>query len=979
MPPDLPPPGSGLSGPGPSAPAEGGVTIPGYQPVEMLGSAPSFGVWVRAVQVRMDRHVLLKVLGPGLPVAHEYFAREIATVVRFDGDGALRAIDEGTVRGYRYLVVDEAEGIPLTVASVGGEEGWGALTLVAVDLWSRVLAEGLLLLPIPNAAWRRLPAGEFVVADLGWLVPIGSPIPQHSSLPKEIPGNPARPKDAVQTFELAGRAMAATNGGAVPPPWRRAQAALTEVPDDATVEAVIAAFSRAREALAPKKRSHAVHWAIGAILIAVLAVWGTVSFLAEPEGTTPSGRGSGGSGGTVGMNGDPGGGVSIDPVPAPVGPAEIARRQAEERGWVALEGALPGAADETENREFWVLLAEPVRRALAVVETDHPGTRAAATAHHELECDDLVRTLALDEEWTQLRGGFEVELAAGRIAAAESLLEPFRSRFLAEGGQRLLPEVDPAVENLRERLWTRAKKNRRTLDQVATISRMERRFRSGATELGRALHGLFAEDQLWAERERTALLETATRYEAVLRTVDAAVTLAHERARAGDWSAAVSALGSQPGEGEFPELLGRRQDWSERVGRARGFAIEIAAALAEPVRNTTAHAYRLRDGERLRGRIVRVAETEFEVKLAGLRETRTLSLLELADEQRAEFVAEPVTAESQLLLRYLLGDADAITEAETIDPLPGWLVDARLRREREANADLGGWLAEGRNAHADGVAADARAAARSIVRAVPPQLWASERAELEEWCRAYWLGVGPLDAFPGATGEWSPDRNITLVFDFSMEGALDPWVPTGAGRGRRRPVGRAMEVRGSVHLTGAGEADLFEGELEVRTEVVSRVPSAPNVNLVLFARGDGEIARGDLFALGFRPPTQLVARIEGDIPVFLPANICGPLEAAEVGDGSRLSLARVEPRVPKNEKVLLTLRSSALALRFAWEGQFDQVFPVPASRARLGTVEFRTYHSEILVGALEIRGRISTRWWERWAGERVEEDLTPSP
>jgi len=969
----------------PDAP-EGGVTIPGYQPVELLGSAPSFGAWVRAIQVRMDRRVLLKVLRPGLPVAHEYFAREIAAVVRSDGEGVLRAIDEGTVRGYRYLVVDEADGIALTAEGIGGEEGARALALAALGLWRRILDGGEILLPIPAAAWRRLPAGAFVVADLGWLVPLGVALPQHPGLPRELVGRPARASDAIRGFESAGRGIAAAYGVAAAAPWRRAAQALASIPEEADADEVSAALRAAATALEPKRRSRTIPLAIAAVLVAAAAVWGTIEFIGRPHlGPGPVAD----DGVPVPAPPSEPGEVGEAGAPPPVDPEAEERREAEERAWASLDALLPdpaepaprgageGAATEPAERE--PLPAEKVVL-LARLSEQHAGTRAAAIARHEVEGERLDRVIALEEEWRRVHDGFSAEIAAGRLSAAEAVLEPYRARFRAEGGDGLLPDLAGGLARLRRTLVTRAATVRSTLEASVAAARRDRRYRKTAIELGRALPGLIAVDQEWAKRERVDLLETAERYEAVMRATDEAVSLAHESAAAGDFAAASTALAATPGEEEFPELAARRAEWEERVGRAGRLLAAIIAQLGREERAERPHPYRLADGERVRGRVVGLAGTGFDLKLEGLVETRRLRFLDLADDQRAELAGAgvPTDAETRLLLRHLLGDPDAVAGAAMLSPPPPWLEDARLRRERLANADLGRWLSEGRTAHAEGRAEAAREAARAIARAIPPRLWESERAEIEEWCRAHWRAIGPAAAFPGATVSWGADRSIALDYDFSREEAISSWVPTAAGRGRRRLAAKAMEVVGSVRLLAAGETDLFEGSLDVSASLVPREKNAPNLNLVLFARSDGEVGRGDLFGLGFRPPEGRVARIDGDTPIFLPANVCGPLDAAERGDGSRLPLARVEPRVPAGERVEVRLRSAPESLGFAWLGRFDETYPAAPARERRGTVEFVTYFSPVLVGELRIRGTLAAEWWGRWIGERVEEDLGSS-
>lgn len=961
--------------PAPAVP-EGGVTIPGYQPVEMLGNSPSYGAWVRAIQVRMDRRVLLKVLRPGLPVAHEYFAREIASVVRFDGDGVLRAIDEGTVRGYRYLVVDEADGIPLSAEGLGGEEGGIALVRAALGLWRRVLDEDTLLLPVPATAWRRLPAGDFVVADLGWLVPLGSPVPQHPSLSREIVGRPARASDAIRTFEIAGRSLSALLGASLAGPLRRALATLTGIPEDAGRDAVAAALASAAEALAPKRAPRALIFGMAAAAIAVAAVWGTIAFLGSPQAEPET------SGDPHVATGDgtaetlPGG--ASEPAPAE-DPAAVMRREAELRAWAALDSILPDPpaelpADAPSLRE--PLPASRIAELSRFAE-EHPGTRAAEVALHELEADRSDRIIILEEEWRRVHDGFAQELAAGRLAAAEAILEPFRARFAAERGAELIPELEAALGELQRTLLARAAAVRGALDGEVAAARAARRYRKIAIDLGRALPGLISEDRAWAERVRGSLLEEADRYETMLRSVDEAIARAHERAGAGEFSGATGALVPLPGEEEFPELAGRRAEWAELIARAVRFAEAIAGELARPERADRVHPYKLAAGEKVRGRIVRLAPTGFDLKLEGLVETRAIRWIDLADDQRLELAGgeSPPTVETHLLLLHLLGEPGAVTRAAALAPPPPWLEDARLRTERLANADLGRWLAEGRAAQAEGRAAAARDAARAIAKGIPARLWESERAELEEWCRGHWRATGPAAAFPGATVSWGADRAIVLAYDFSREEAMAGWVPTAAGRGRRRLAGKAMEAVGSVRLTAAGDVDLFEETLAVTASLVPREKTAPNLNVVLFARSDGDVARGDLFALGFRPPESRVPRIEGESPVFLPANVCGPLEAAERGDGSQLALARVEPRVPAGEKVDIAVRSAPESLSFAWQGKFEETFPAAAGRVRRGTVEFVTYHSVVLVGSLEIRATLAAGWWGRWVGERVEEDL----
>ena len=368
------------SAPGsPGAPADGGVTIPGYQPVELLGGAPSYGAWVRAVQVRMDRHVLLKVLKPGLPRAHEYFSREIGAVVRLDGEGVLRAIDEGTVRGFRYLVVDEAEGIPLTPAAMGGDEGWVELTKTALDLWRRVLERDCVLLPLPAISWRRLPAGDFAAADLGWLVPFEQQIPQHPALPAEIIDKPATPHAAIAAFEATGALLAKALEVPYPAAWRRAVTALSAVPAEAQYEDLLRGFADAKAAVDPPKTPKTVLWAGLALVLVVGMVWGTVHVMTRPD-ETPETPGVGEN-----NNPDPDNGPE-EPETPPENPEIAKRRAAEEAAWEAIGAWVPDRPEESDEPlpDFAPLSAELVAGFQSVIEA-HPDTGASQLARTGLE------------------------------------------------------------------------------------------------------------------------------------------------------------------------------------------------------------------------------------------------------------------------------------------------------------------------------------------------------------------------------------------------------------------------------------------------------------------------------------------------------------------------------------------------------------------------------------------------------------------
>ncbi len=960
-----PPQGASVGG-GPTGADRGGVTIPGYQPVEFLGNAPSFGKWVKAVQVRMDRHVLLKVLKPGVPVAHEFFSREISTMVRLDGEGVLRAIDEGTVKGFRYLVLDEADGIQLSASSVGGEEGWCALTRTALELWRRVLERECVLLPIPAVSWRRLPAGDFSSADLGWLVPIGDKIPSHPWLAPNLSSRDSRPHDAIGCFDATGKELAKALEVPLPGSWRRASDALASVPEDAQFEDVLRAFIDAKEVVEPPKTQRTLVWAVAGLILVAGLVWGTVHVMtrgaASPKVVGVS---------DVDVPSDRGNGVeTIEP--PPVDPLLLEKQRLEELAWIALDELVPDRADEAELPTNTVLDNAQVAL-LSQLVIDHPGTRAAALAATELE---IHRIAAFDDITSQLWAttlGVEKTLAEGQIAEAEGLVVALRAHADESKAFGSFPELESPFERLSS---TVAAMGAQSLDQLSAriaAAIREREFRRGAIEVNRAVPGLLASDQVWAEEQRLGLLETAGRYERVKRAVERGIARAADLTAQADFNAAVREVAFVDGEAEFPELVSRRREWVGHFDRARATAHAIATELESKARESKRHAYVLVGDEKLQGRIQSVAPGRFTLRLDGLRKVREIHWLELAPEQWSQLAGENLAEEQRLLVETLLGSDVALERASKLDPVPAWTADARRRLERAANADLNRLLTAGRTALSAGNGTAARRAALAIAAEIPPELWSEERSELAEWCSVHWLEVGPGEAFPGASVSWKPDRSIEIDFDFSNPEATRAWVPARAGLGTVTHAKGSMVTKRSVWLAPGGHADLFEDQLRVSTTLATTEAPSPNLNVVLFAHLSTQGWAGDLFGLGFRPPTAL--RIEGAVPVFFPANVIGPLVAAELGKGDELQWAEPRPKITRGMRVDLELASLASSVELRWKDVLEKAFPAESSRRRLGTVEFRSYHAKILVGDTKIRGRISEQWWERWVEERVEEDL----
>ena len=146
--------------------------IPGFQPLHIRG-AGRLGIWIEARQVRLDRRVLLKVLPAAEQSLQREFVREVQALVRLDGEGALRVIDEGAVGAARYVALDEGEAVPVS-GPLQDPQDKLQLGCSMLDLYQQLHALEIVAGPIPASALRRLPSGGFLVAEMGAVEEQGS-------------------------------------------------------------------------------------------------------------------------------------------------------------------------------------------------------------------------------------------------------------------------------------------------------------------------------------------------------------------------------------------------------------------------------------------------------------------------------------------------------------------------------------------------------------------------------------------------------------------------------------------------------------------------------------------------------------------------------------------------------------------------------------------------------------------------------------
>ncbi len=142
--------------------------IPGFQPLHIRGPG-RIGIWIEARQIRLDRRVLLKVLPASSRSQQDQFIEEIRAIVKLDGEGALRVIDEGAVGQARYVALDEGEGRP--VGSISREEiDADQVARMLVQLHRQLHLQGWSIESVPLSSILKLPGGRFAVTELGPLI-----------------------------------------------------------------------------------------------------------------------------------------------------------------------------------------------------------------------------------------------------------------------------------------------------------------------------------------------------------------------------------------------------------------------------------------------------------------------------------------------------------------------------------------------------------------------------------------------------------------------------------------------------------------------------------------------------------------------------------------------------------------------------------------------------------------------------------------
>ncbi|MGE3165058.1 MAG: hypothetical protein AB7O52_09150 [Planctomycetota bacterium] len=953
--------------------ARTGTVIPGYQPIEKLGRCPSYGTWLRALQTRLDRRVLLKVLPDGSADAHRYFSREIQVLVQLDGQGALRVIDEGTAGPVRYLVVDEADGVPL-VANEAPQ--WAELARTCEGLFRRVGALGFVLLPLAAGSFRRLPSAHYAVADLGVLVPFGEPLPKLPSVPPELVGAPA---EVAQNSRFVGATLSALANlhPGCPARLRKAVAALDrrgvrdESGDPLAGSPLTKACSTSRSAM-PRVLLAA------SILLAAPLLWIAIRRPSEPAPPLDGSAAAASNGGletstpAVPEAGDPA------PPPTPVddsaGAQRVARETEADQRYFEIVGSDDGVA-------LARILDAPRREQLLALRESFPSTEAAERAHLWVSLSDAA---AADEAWgwwIPARARCRAHLREGDFAAVVAELSR-GPRSLPPGLAAEKQEIEAATQ--RDELATRLTTEGRLTAWCAA------RDYSAAVEALDSLRPRLTEVAVrWADDWKSKIASEAEGYERAVADLARAQREALADSVLGGWVAARARFTALAGLEAFGELADRGARWERWLAAAEATAAAVTDGLSKLQASKRNLTFELTEGDSVRGRVAAIdGPIGFTVDVDGKVGDRSLRWPTLHLSTFAELVEDDPRASPAALawLLFLLGERSrALAEVEPLTPRPEWWEAARAIQDESRQARVVALLAEGDLRLAAGRASELLELYEELDGLLVAAERKAERPRLVAWLTAYWRARGPQAIFAGAAQAKYEGGTLELEYDFKEDGALADWQ-VGDGRSKLELAKRGtVLVRGSVFLSPSSSwrdaglgVDAFQGDLRIDTELqATETSTPPNLNVVLFSSLPLGQRRGVLVGLGFQPRQlhQLTTGADNP-PVLLPANVIGAARDLEAGDGR--TYAEIKPKVVAGRVVAFAAGSSGDVCSLWKDGTLVKECPNPVTaEQRRGTVEFRTYDSHVLIRSVRVRGTLRPAWWAAWIDRQVAARLGP--
>ncbi|MEM7167038.1 MAG: hypothetical protein AAF581_16360 [Planctomycetota bacterium] len=948
---------------------EARVTIPGYQPVAGLGRTPSYGVWVRAIQTRLDRHVLLKILPLSAPEAQSFFDREIAAQVRLDGHGVLRVIDEGAAAPVRYLVVDEAGAEPLWESRPTPED-WLRVAGELEELYERTSSAGFALLPIPRESMRMLPSGHFTVADLGWVVAIDDPLPQHPRVPKELQGQPAAAAHNRHFLGVTLRELASAVPGC-PRPLRAAAAQLERVGGGDG-----AAPPRLIRDLEPPAGRLPLPATLAIVAVVLLAAVFAFRFI----GGDPRGPGDGNTEPVVVTGGneqvaDPSGAGSSDTShETTTAAAEAAAAALEQRRQRELEAETRWSEifGEGDDEPLPSLLEVGMTASLEQLRADFPDTAPAGRAQFVLRVVAATVEEAAWDWWRPRRERAAEVLATGNFARADAIL--------AEDSPMLLPAAVAAERTvLRDQCRAGTAVARAALTEQAEAFRRVRDYAGAVAHITDKSQSLPDEPAGWADSALQSLHAERDLYERTVLDLAAARRTAFAHSMGGDWDAAVAAVPDVPPI--FEKLAATAAALASLLGQA-----QVTASKVESVLSTAASTRKKVDVElrqvgaenvSVKGTVLSNEPVSFRLKLAGKTTTRECPWRQQTVPSLAA-LASVTDVEACLLLAFLGELERAVVFASSLTPPPQWLPHVEGFATAARGETISRLLREAEALYEDSRWEELAAAVDEVLALLTNQELKSRRGMLSRWLHGYWLHKGPGAAFTGATDStWEEaTETLTLQYDFKEESALSDW---GVGARTQCEIKRrALLMQGALTLAPAsmwpqpGGTSIFVENLEVRLAVKAD-RRVPNVNVVLWANR-GARRNGVIAGLGFQPPGRhSIQGADGKV-VLLPANVLGQSRLLETGRASARAFLSPTPKV-RSATIQLLASARGTRYRLVWDGHLDREVEFPGDASPRGTVELRSYTSPIGVRSLQVTGKVRAQWFEAWRKLRIVEQL----
>ena len=900
--------------------AQGTPEIPGFQPLEIRGGG-ELGIWIEARQVRLDRKVLLKVLPAAESHQEADFLREVQGMVQLDGRGVLRVIEEGQVGKARFVALDEAGGLRPASGDLGEEEV-PQLASMLLSLYLDAHELGMRPGRIPVESLRQLPAGGFVVGELGRVTVIDK-------------------KDDFETLRAAAsetlRRWCRSLGLEVQvEPYlddlRQTGIPLRQLLSQWQLKSLAGTGTTPAMGTWPGSRWSMV---LGLLLFAaILLIW--VNSAEDPVGERAPSSISNLS------QGSPSGGeaeTSLEKDTAPSGSTVSLEERSRPSGEKMEKN--PSGEESAEEQPVtpvqWdqLMLVDQHRRAWAQwCEEVDPGSLPGSGA--------LLTTLSLsDSDRSAIEGAL---LWQESLLFKRSLVE--MERYVSQC------EVEPA-EALMNQVRDRLPESR--------LSKLE-----GA--LLEAKRNLALQEELW-----TALLKRAL--ESILETGS------FEALKAGANQGWLPGTRFDSRKSEFIEELSRMDSLQRSVIRSLRQSLEVNATLTIPLKSGTSLKARLLEVESARLVVKPVGRKEPVVltwsEIDPLWSTDWLKSAEggpaSSPDPRLILLwggLEGVEAgEGVPGLSPVLEEAIAITREwrlnlawQQLEALADSGEDTGLRASVEALIQR-----FGREQWSD-----------SRMRTLE-EWWILPQVEIGPTAIGLYSGAAKVEwsrqenPSTSTSGE-SPRFELDLLWNSSAGIAAD-W--TGGSKGDLKDArGGGVLIRGGINLQSRLQ---FEERVRLLIEGAITVREKPNLNLILWTGSDAPL----WFGLGFRPPERSSFTSAGET-VLLPAH--GIMKVPDMNlpdsdsgeDPLPFPLPVMGPRLTPGQLLQVELLDTPEGSEMSLNGRNILSFPRNAKPGK-GGIAFQTFDSPVMIRAIRVEGTVALSQWRALLLENAQKTLWNRP